>query len=61
MSIKEGIIPPTINTRNLDDSFPKQLKVVMGEAAPANIKYAINNTFGFGGHVATTLFKKFEG
>lgn len=61
MSIKDGIIPPTINTRNLDDAFPKHLKVVMGEAVPANITYAINNTFGFGGHVATTLFKKFEG
>jgi 3-oxoacyl-[acyl-carrier-protein] synthase II len=61
MSIKDGIIPPTINTKNLDDSFPKHLKVVMGEAIHANIKYAINNTFGFGGHVASTLFKKFEG
>jgi 3-oxoacyl-[acyl-carrier-protein] synthase II len=61
MSIKDGIIPPTINTKNLDDSFPKHLRVVMGEAVSANIKYAINNTFGFGGHVASTLFKKFEG
>ncbi len=61
MSLKDGIIPPTINTRNLDDAFPKHLKVVMGKAVSANIKYAINNTFGFGGHVATTLFKKFEG
>lgn len=61
MSIKDGIIPPTINTKNIDDAFPKHLKLVTGEAVPANIKYAINNTFGFGGHVATTLFKKFEG
>lgn len=60
LSIKHGIVPPTINTKNLDDSFPKYLKVVIGNAVSANIRYAMNNTFGFGGHTATTLFKKFE-
>lgn len=61
LSLKYGIIPPTINTTNLDDLFPKHRKVVLGEAVSANIRYAMNNTFGFGGHTATTLFKKFEG
>jgi 3-oxoacyl-[acyl-carrier-protein] synthase II len=61
LSVKNGIIPPTINTKNLDDTFPKHLKVILGEAASADIRYAMNNTFGFGGHTATTLFKKFEG
>src|SRR6478735_924861 len=61
MSLREGIVPPTINTKDLDDAFPKHLKVVLGSAISADIRYAINNTFGFGGHVATTLFKKFEG
>ncbi|MEP6465809.1 MAG: beta-ketoacyl-ACP synthase II [Parafilimonas sp.] len=60
LSVKLGIIPPTVNTKNLDDSFPKNLKVVLGDAVSADIKYAMNNTFGFGGHTATTLFKKFE-
>lgn len=61
LSVKHNIVPPTINTKNLDDAFPRHIKVVLGEAEPANIRYAMNNTFGFGGHVATTLFKKFEG
>ena len=61
LSVKLGIVPPTVNTKNLDDAFPKHIKVVLGEAVSANINYAINNTFGFGGHTATTLFKKFEG
>ncbi|MBV9961960.1 MAG: beta-ketoacyl-ACP synthase II, partial [Parafilimonas sp.] len=61
LSVMNDIVPPTINTKNLDDSFPKHLKVVMGEAVSAKINYAMNNTFGFGGHTATTLFKKFEG
>jgi 3-oxoacyl-[acyl-carrier-protein] synthase II len=61
LSVKNGIVPPTINTKNLDDTFPKHLKVILGEAASADIRYAMNNTFGFGGHTATTLFKRFEG
>jgi len=61
LSVMHNIVPPTINTKNLDDLFPKHRKVVLGEAVAANIRYAMNNTFGFGGHTATTLFKKFEG
>jgi 3-oxoacyl-[acyl-carrier-protein] synthase II len=61
LSVKEGIVPPTINTKNLDAAVPKHLKIVLGDAVTANIKYSMNNTFGFGGHTATTLFKKFEG
>ena len=40
--------------------FRKHLKVVLGESVSQNIRYAMNNTFGFGGHTATSLFKKFE-
>jgi len=58
LSVKEGIVPPTINTKNLDAAVPKHLKIVLGDAVTANIKYSMNNTFGFGGHTATTLFKK---
>ena len=61
LSLMHNIIPPTINTTNVDDSFPKHLKLVLSEAVSANVRYAMNNTFGFGGHTATTLFKKFEG
>jgi len=61
LSVKHNIIPPTINTTDLDDSFPRHLKIVLGQAVSANVQYAMNNTFGFGGHTATTLFKKFEG
>lgn len=60
MSLIKGIVPPTINTQNLDEAISKDLKIVFGEAVKANLKYAMNNTFGFGGHTATTLFKKYE-
>jgi len=60
LSVKHGIVPPTINTQNLDEAIPKDLKIVFDEAVKADIRYAMNNTFGFGGHTATSLFKKFE-
>jgi 3-oxoacyl-[acyl-carrier-protein] synthase II len=61
LSLQNGVIPPTINTKNLDDAIPRHLNFVLGEAVKADLRYAMNNTFGFGGHTASTLFKKFEG
>lgn len=60
LALKNGIIPPTINTKNIDDGIPESLKIVLNESVSKNIQYAMNNTFGFGGHTATSLFKKFE-
>jgi 3-oxoacyl-[acyl-carrier-protein] synthase II len=60
LALKNGVIPPTINTKNLDDGIPGSLNIVLNESVQKNIQYAMNNTFGFGGHTATSLFKKFE-
>lgn len=60
MAIKEGIVPPTINTTNLDEAVPEGLDIVLGEAQQCQIDVAMSNTFGFGGHNAITVFKKFE-
>ncbi len=60
LALKNGLIPPTINTKNIDENFPNHLKLVLEQSVSQNIKYAMNNTFGFGGHTATSLFKKFE-
>lgn len=58
LTIKEGIIPPTIN---LDESEPElDLNYTPKIAVNKEIKYALSNTFGFGGHNASILFKKFE-
>ncbi len=61
LSIKHGIIPPTINTKNLDEALSKNLQIVVNKAIYTDVRYAMNNTFGFGGHTATSLFKKFDG
>lgn len=59
LAIRDGIIPPTINTKNLDENIPKGLNIVLGEPIKKEIKYVLNNTFGFGGHTASTIFKKY--
>ncbi len=59
LAIKNGIVPPTIN---LDEPSPEcDLNYVPKKAIERAIKYAISNTFGFGGHNASLLFKKYEG
>ncbi len=60
MAIKDGIIPPTINTTHLDEEVPQGLDIVLGSAVKAEVNVAMSNTFGFGGHNAITVFKKFK-
>jgi len=59
LAVQNDIIPPTINTENLDEGLPEGLEIILGTPVKRTINYALNNTFGFGGHTATTLFKKF--
>lgn len=58
-AIEKGIITPTINTTNIDATIPKTLNIVTSESVKADVKVAITNSFGFGGHNATLVFKKF--
>ncbi|MGQ7856062.1 beta-ketoacyl-ACP synthase II [Pedobacter sp. WC2501] len=60
LSIRDNIVPPTINTKNLDENIPKGLNFVLGESIKKEINYVLNNTFGFGGHTASTIFKKYK-
>lgn len=55
-SIAEGIIPPTINLDNPDDGF--DLDFAAHEAKQRDIKFAMNNSFGFGGHNVSLVFGK---
>ncbi|WP_025144679.1 beta-ketoacyl-ACP synthase II [Pedobacter jeongneungensis] len=60
LAIRDNVIPPTINTKNLDENIPKGLNIVLGQPIKKEINYVLNNTFGFGGHTASTIFKKYE-
>jgi 3-oxoacyl-[acyl-carrier-protein] synthase II len=57
LAIKDQVIPPTINTETLDPEIPSSLGIVLKEAIDHPVKVAMSNTFGFGGHNATVVFK----
>ncbi|MDF2455211.1 MAG: fabF [Cytophagaceae bacterium] len=59
-AIRFGIIPPTINTTEVDPAFAGKFELTLGKAQHKTVNVAISNTFGFGGHIAAALFKKFE-
>ncbi len=58
MAIHDGIVPPTINTQIIDPVLPEGLNIVLGEKKEKQIKVALSNTFGFGGHNASAVFVK---
>lgn len=60
LSVQHDVIPPTINTTELDEAVPAGLKIVLGKPLYQEVNYVLNNTFGFGGHTATRLFKKYQ-
>ena len=59
LSAKHDIIPGTINTENLDEHIPAGLNIILGKAIHKPVNYVLNNTFGFGGHTASSIFKKY--
>ena len=59
-AINTGIIPPTINHFTDDEQFDPKLNFTFNKAQKRDVKYALSNTFGFGGHNASVIMSKFE-
>ena len=59
MALNHGIIPPTINHFTDDPEIDNNLDFTFNVAKERKINVAISNTFGFGGHNATLVFRKF--
>ena len=59
LALRDQIIPPTINYENADPDC--DLDYVPNQARPAEIDYALSNSFGFGGTNAALLLKRFSG
>ena len=57
LALRDGVIPPTLNLRNLDPEV--DLDVVAGEPRTGDYRYAVNNSFGFGGHNVALAFGKY--
>ena len=58
LAITKGIVPPTINLENLDPKIDPKINLTPNKAQKRDVKYALSNTFGFGGHNSTVVFKK---
>jgi 3-oxoacyl-[acyl-carrier-protein] synthase II len=59
LAINNGIVPPTINLKELDENINQKLNLTLYKAQKKEINIALSNTFGFGGHNASVIFKKF--
>lgn len=59
LSLRDSIIPPTINHFKDDPSIDPKLDIVYWEARKKDMTYALSNAFGFGGHNASIIFKKY--
>lgn len=60
LAVKNDVIPPTINHFNLDPNIDDKLNFTFHKAAERVVNAALSNTFGFGGHNASLIFKKFD-
>jgi 3-oxoacyl-[acyl-carrier-protein] synthase II len=60
LAINEGIVPPTINHFTDDDELDSRLNLTFNKAQKREVKVALSNTFGFGGHNFSVILKKFE-
>lgn len=59
-SIMKNSIPPTINNETLDPQLDERLNFTLNKAQHREVRYALSNTFGFGGHNSTVIFKKYD-
>ncbi|MES2588175.1 MAG: beta-ketoacyl-ACP synthase II [Bacteroidota bacterium] len=57
-AIEDQIVPPTINTTEIEAEFKDNFHFPLGKSEPKEMTYVMSNTFGFGGHIASVLFKK---
>lgn len=60
LSINNGIVPPTINHLTEDNDIDKKINFTFNKAQKREVNFAMSNTFGFGGHNACVIFKKFH-
>lgn len=61
MAVTKDIVPPTINHFTDDPAFDSRLNFTFNQLQKRAVRYALSNAFGFGGHNASVIFKKFEG
>jgi len=59
-AVQQDMVPPTINSKEIEPDFKDKFDFILSGARKKTINYALSNTFGFGGHIASSVFKKFS-
>ncbi|PKP19055.1 MAG: beta-ketoacyl-[acyl-carrier-protein] synthase II [Bacteroidetes bacterium HGW-Bacteroidetes-21] len=59
LAVKNDLIPPTINCDEVDELIDSRVNLTLNKPQPKTVNYALSNTFGFGGHNTSIIFKKF--
>jgi 3-oxoacyl-[acyl-carrier-protein] synthase II len=60
LAVKNNIVPPTINHATPDENLDANLNFTFNQAQQREVRAALTNTFGFGGHNTSAIFKKYE-
>ena len=58
-AVINNLVPPTINYQNEDEALDPKLNFTFNKAQKREVRAALSNTFGFGGHNASIIFKKY--
>jgi 3-oxoacyl-[acyl-carrier-protein] synthase II len=59
LAVKNDVVPPTINLDTIDPELDSKLNFTFNKAQYRTVRAALSNTFGFGGHNASVIFRKF--
>ena len=59
-AVQNDIVPPTINSVDIEPEFKDIFNLTLHQPQQRQVNYAMSNTFGFGGHIATTIFRKYN-
>jgi 3-oxoacyl-[acyl-carrier-protein] synthase II len=60
LAMENSIVPPTINHTTVDENIDPELNLTLNKAQKRDVKVAMSNTFGFGGHNACVVFKRLD-
>jgi len=58
-AVQNNIVPPTINSVDIEPEYRDIFNLTLHQSQQRQMNYAMSNTFGFGGHIATSIFKKY--
>ncbi|MFC2090153.1 beta-ketoacyl-ACP synthase II [Bacteroidota bacterium] len=59
LAIRDGVVPPTINLKNVDPQIDPKLNLTPNKAEKREVRIGLSNTFGFGGHNTSVIFRKY--